>query len=127
MDKLEEIEIIIDAVERKVRSGFSTENEILNSMRYYSTMVLETKDPFMIYTFAERLNLNFYGKEERTKAIRFDDLQKAVIASNNEEYMYLFGDRVLGADLKQITHAMPKGNLRKKLEREMRPIEEYNM
>lgn len=127
MNRLEEINLFIDGVKRTINCGFSTENDILNSMKHFSTLVLEKKDPFMAYAFAERLCIDFYGNEERTKAIRFNELQKTVINSNNEEYMYLFADRVMGADVKSITHAMPNGTLRKKLEREMRPLEEYSL
>ena len=127
MTRLELLNLCINGVKSVMNNGFYGEEDILNSLNHFSTIILETKDPFMAYAFAERLCIDFYGNEERTKAIRFNELQKIVINSNDEEYMYLFADRVMGADVKSITHAMPNGTLRKKLEREMRPLEEYSL
>lgn len=126
MNKHEFLNLCVNKV-RKIVDNSSSEKEILNSLNHYSNIILQTKDAFLSYAFAEGVSIVCYGNEARMNAVRFNDLQKAVIDSNNEEYMYLFADRVLGADVKSIINAMPKGILRKKLEREMRPLNEYSL
>lgn len=127
MNKLELLNLCVDGVKRTINNGFYGEEDVLKSLNHFSTIILETKDAFLAYAFAERMSLDCYENEARMKAVQFNDLQKTVINSNNEEYMYLFADRVIGADVKSIVHAMPKGTLRKKLERELRPLNEYSL
>lgn len=108
-----------------ISAGLDNEQN-LKEFDLLSQKVCDFNNPFMAYSFAERFSVFCNENKKYMKALKFNQLQKIVINSNDEELMYLFGDRVAGADLKSITCAMPKGNLRKKLEKDMQPIDEYS-
>ena len=107
-------------------SGGLENKENLKEFESISQKICNFNNPFMAYSFAERFSAFCIENEKYMKALKFNQLQKIVLNSNDEELMYLFGDRVVGCDLKLITCAMPKGSLRTKLEKNMQPIDEYN-
>lgn len=108
-----------------ISAGLDNEQN-LKEFNFLSQKICNFNNPFMAYSFAERFSAFCIENEKYMKALKFNQLQKIVLNSNDEELMYLFGDRVVGCDLKLITCAMPKGSLRTKLEKNMQPIDEYN-
>jgi len=108
-----------------ISAGLDNEQN-LKEFNLLSQKICNFNNPFMAYSFAERFSVFCIENEKYMKALKFNQLQKIVLNSNDEELMYLFDDRVVGCDLKLITCAMPKGSLRTKLEKNMQPIDEYN-
>lgn len=100
--------------------------ENLKEFEQVSDAVCECKNAFIAYAYAERISPFCYGNERLMKAMHLKNLQEIVINSDDEEYMYYFGTRVCGAELKSLIAAMPYGGLRNKLEREAIPIDELD-
>ena len=126
MEKLKMLKILENRAYRLIDKGLDKE-ENLNEFRSISETVCRYNDKFLAYAYAERLSIFCVGDEKKLKALKFNELQNIVLRSKDEEYMYLFADRVVGADIKTITKLMPNGALRKKLEKEIRPVNENEL
>ena len=100
--------------------------ENLQEFEEVSKTVCEMNNAFIAYAYAERISPFCYGEEKYMKAMHLKDLQKVVIDSEDEEYMYYFGSNVCGADLESLIKAMPYGRLRNKLEKDATPIDQLD-
>ena len=127
MNKNARINLYMEEIKYTERNSFLSEKNLIDTIEHYSNLVLEEKDAFMSYAFARDVEIYCYNNEKRTKAAKFDEHEKVVIRSNDDGLMYLFATEVSHAHPKNILHAMPNGLLRKKLERELRPLNEYNL
>ena len=126
MEKLKMLKILENRAFRLIDKGLDKE-ENLNEFKSISETVCRYNDKFLAYAYAERLSIFCVGDEKKLKALKFKELQNIVLESNDEEYMYLFADRVVGADVKAITKQMPYGSLRKRLEKDLCPMGEYEL
>lgn len=108
-----------------IKEGLENE-DVLRKFSEISSNVCACNDVFIAYAYAERISPFCYGNKKFMDAMHIKELQKIVIDSGNEEYMYNFGTRVCGAELESLISAMPYGGLRRKLEIEATPIDELS-
>ena len=100
----------------------------IEEFKKLSNQVLEHNDPFMSWVFTKRTSWICNHSEAYFKALNVPAHEKIVVKSGDEAMMYYFARDVYGADLKNITFNMPKNSsLRKELEKDMRPIDEFEL
>ena len=112
-----------DALKYAVDEEDSKANQ--NKFAEVCEKVLSEKDPLIACCFAA--DISHLLKGTYAKLFNVQKFQNIVMQSDDDEILYKFARDVKGADVKRVIDRLPKGQARKELSHDLKPIEEEKL
>ena len=112
-----------DALKYAVDEEDSKANQ--NKFAEVCEKVLAEKDPLVACFFAA--DISHLLKGTYAKLFNVQKFQNIVMQSDDDEILYKFARDVKGADVKRVIDRLPKGQARKELSHDLKPIEEEKL